>query len=114
MPDLRDLFETTPTVDTPSLNLAQRNNNPGNLRDPATRQFRVFKTQEDGWRALRDDLTAKITGKSAHGIGPVSSLRDFAAIWAPQSEKPNNPEAYAGRIAEMLRVTPDTPIGRLH
>lgn len=94
-------------------NLSQRNNNPGNIRDPATGQFKVFSSPQDGWRALRGDLTAKITGKTKTGLTPNSTLYEFAQVYAPASDK-NDPKTYAQKLATDLKVPADTPIGRLH
>ncbi len=92
--------------------LANRNNNPGNLKDPSTGTFRQFNSPEEGRAALYNDLTAKMTGKSTTGIGPDSSLVDFANIYAPSSDK-NNPIQYAANLANHLKVSPDTKIGSL-
>ena len=93
-------------------NLPQRNNNPGNIRDPNTGEFKSFGSRQEGWRALRDDLTAKITGKTKTGLTPNSTLYEFAKVYAPESDK-NDPKGYAEFVANELKVTPNTPIGRL-
>lgn len=92
-------------------NLGVRNNNPGNLKDPATGQFRVFSTPQEGQQALVDDLTAKVTGTS-HVIKPTASLLDFAKVYAPASDK-NNPDSYAKILATNLGVDPSVPISSL-
>jgi hypothetical protein len=93
-------------------NIPQRYNNPGNLRDPVTKQFKYFNTTQEGWRALREDLSAKMTGKTKTGLTPNSTLYEFAQIYAPDKDR-NDPKAYAEFIAGELKVKTDTPIGRL-
>ena len=58
-------------------NLGIQNNNPGNLRDPRTGEFQVFKTPEEGHTALLKDIEYKKSGQSTH-IQPGASLEDFA------------------------------------
>ncbi len=82
--------------------LGERNNNPGNLRDPKTGKFRVFKTPEEGMRALLEDLEYKKSGKSAH-VKPGQTILDFAKKWAPSSDN-NIPEDWARNVADALGV----------
>lgn len=93
-------------------NLGQRNNNPGNLKDPTTNQIASYDSPAKGWQTLRNDLTGKMTGRTKTGLGPNSSLYEFAQVYAPEQDK-NNPKAYAERIARDLGVKPDAPIGQL-
>lgn len=88
---------------------AVRNNNPGNLKDPTTGQFRTFASPQEGYNALKHDLQLKLSGASTTGIGPKSSFRQFASVWAPASDK-NNPEQYAQKLASQLGQSPDDPI----
>lgn len=92
-------------------NLGVRNNNPGNIKDPSTGEFRVFNTPQEGQQALIDDLTAKVSGTS-HVIKPTASLADFAKVYAPASDK-NNPDSYAKILATNLGVDTSVPIGSL-
>ena len=118
MPDATatDFFTTKPPTARPpvadSRNPAQRNNNPGNIRDTNTGEFRSFKSPQEGWRALREDLTAKLTGKTKTGLTPNSTLYDFAKVYAPERDR-NDPKSYAEFVANGLKIKPDTPIGRL-
>lgn len=41
--------------------LASRNNNPGNLTDPRTGQFRIFGTAEEGWNALYSQINLNVS-----------------------------------------------------
>ncbi len=93
-------------------NIPTRNNNPGDLKNPQTGEFQQFSNPLDGKAALYNDLTAKMTGTSTTGIGPSSSLVDFAKVYAPASDK-NDPIQYAANLANQLNISPDTQIGTL-
>lgn len=86
---------------------AVRNNNPGNIKDPSTGQFRVFKSPQEGYEALKNDLTIKMTGKSKTGVRPESTVAEFASIYAPASDK-NDPVRYAQNLGKQLGVDPAT------
>lgn len=88
------------------------NNNPGDLKDPTTGQFRQFASPQEGYAALANDLQQKIDGKSTTGLNGSSTLYDFSKAWAPKSDK-NDPASYAANLANTLGVRPDTPIGEL-
>lgn len=92
--------------------VAQRNNNPGNLKDPSTGAFRTFSTPEQGFQALQKDLLSKMTGATSTGLTANSSLLDFAKVYAPSSDN-NNPTQYAQNLATQLGVPTDTKIGTL-
>lgn len=92
--------------------LAVRNNNPGNLRDPNTGAFRQFATQEDGYAALLNDLDAKRTGNTRTGLGPNSSLSEFASKYAPAGDG-NDPVRYASSLATKLGAGVNTPISQV-
>jgi len=83
-------------------NLGLQNKNPGNLRDPATGNFRVFDTPEAGHQALVDDIKLKQSGQSSH-IKPGASIEDFANVWAPPSDN-NDSHNYAKTLARVLGV----------
>ncbi len=117
MADIGDLLslrqpDTTLAPDLRELNLGQRKNNPGNLKDPNTGEFRTFSSAEEGWRELRTDLQNKIVGRTKSGLGPMSTIAQFAEAYAPKSDR-NDPKTYASKLAAQLGVTPNTPIGRL-
>lgn len=95
-------------MDTPAV----RNQNPGNLKDPATGTFRSFSDPIEGKAALYNNLTSKMTGSSTTGIHGGSSLIEFAKNYAPASDK-NDPIQYAANLANKLGVSPDTQIGTL-
>lgn len=93
-------------------NLPTRNQNPGDLKDPTTGDFRQFSSPQEGHAALLNDLTAKITGTSTTGLNGNSSLVDFSKVYAPASDN-NDPARYAANLANRLGVSPDTKIGAL-
>lgn len=92
--------------------LAQRNVNPGNIRDIGTGEFKQFSSAGEGYAALLNDLEAKKTGNTRTGLGPQSTLVEFAEKYAPESDG-NNPGQYAANLANFMGVRPDTPIGEL-
>ncbi len=93
-------------------NIPTRQQNPGDLKDPTTGKIRTFASPQEGHAALLNDLTAKMTGTSTTGIGPSSTLADFAKVYAPASDN-NNPAQYTANLANKLGVSPDTKIGTL-
>lgn len=95
-----------------NLNIPTRLNNPGSLKDPATGQFRQFNSPQEGYAALLNDLEGKKTGRTQTGLGPQSTLVDFAKVYAPASDK-NNPAQYAANLANHMRVRPDATLASL-
>lgn len=100
--------------------LAQRNNNPGNLRfnnqkgaTKGDRGFAKFNSYEEGYQALLNDLKAKQTGKSRTGLKSSSTLQDLINVYAPKADN-NDPTSYANTVAKQLGITPGTPIGDLN
>jgi hypothetical protein len=91
--------------------LADRNNNPGNLRDTSTGSFRQFKTPQEGYAALLNDLQAKKTGTTTTGVGPSSTLADFAKVYAPPSE--NDSAQYTANLANFMGARPDSRLSEL-
>lgn len=91
--------------------LANRNNNPGNLKDPNTGNFRTFQSPQEGFAALMNDLQAKKTGTTTTGVGPSSSLADFAKVYAPPSE--NDSAQYTANLANFMGVRPDAKLSTL-
>lgn len=98
-------------------NIPTRLNNPGDLKDPSTGTFRVFKSPQEGFSALEGDIGSKIKGETSTGLTGDSTLEDFANVWAPASDK-NNPTSYAKNLASKLGVDSKTPLknltGRVH
>lgn len=95
---------------SPDSPLSVRNNNPGNMKDPATGSFRRFDTAGLGAQAMRDDLLGKVTGKSKvmqskFGEGYQPTLRNVISTWAPPTE--NNTDAYVNFVATKAGISPD-------
>lgn len=93
-------------------NLPTRNNNPGDIRDTSSGSFKQFQSPQEGYAALLNDLQAKKTGNTSTGLGPNSSLVDFAKTWAPASDS-NNPAQYAANLANHMGVRPDAKLSEL-
>ena len=91
------------------MGLAITNNNPGNLKDPSTGNFRQFNSPQEGYAALLNDLQSKQTGTSTTGLGPSSSLIDFASKYAPANDK-NNVGQYAANLANKMGTRPDAKL----
>jgi hypothetical protein len=94
--------------------LAQRNNNPGNLRSWGTRPVRdgyaVFDTPEAGWAALRRQIELNIN----RGL----TLQEFFggkqgvyAGYAPASDE-NDPAGYAQFVAQRAGIAADVPLAQ--
>jgi hypothetical protein len=92
--------------------LAQRNNNPGNLRSwgsyPVVNGFVRFPDEETGWTALR--------GQVAKNIDRGLSLEEFfggkAGVYpgyAPAADN-NRPLTYARTVANWLGISSDAPL----
>lgn len=96
--------------------LTYRHNNPGALRwspfETGNKNgFSIFPSYEDGFRALKHQLTIACNGTS--GVyNPDDTLFQFFSKYAPASDN-NNPKAYAQFVAKKLGVTIDTRIKRL-
>jgi hypothetical protein len=88
---------------------ADRNNNPGNLKDINTGKFRVFNTPQEGFGALMNDLEAKKTGNSTTGLNGESNLAEFSAKYAPKADN-NDPAQYTSNLANHMGVRPDTKL----
>jgi hypothetical protein len=96
-----------------------RNRNPGNLRPTIGGQlcdaegYRIFPSYVAGYTVLLGDIQAKFTGHNAHGLGPHSSLLEYASVYAPAGDH-NAPANYARLIASWLTfallrtITPNT------
>jgi hypothetical protein len=109
---------TIPQSDGTSTNqLAYQNNNPGNLRlsnppqsgaSQGTGGFASFDTPADGYAALVNDVTLKVTNN------PSDTLLDLISKYAPASDG-NDPDSYAQTVATGLGngVTMETPLSQI-
>ena len=89
--------------------LADRNNNPGNIKDTSTGQFKIYGSPQEGYAALMNDLEIKKSGRSKTGLRPDQTLADFSNVYAPSSDK-NDPAQYTSNLANHMGVRPDAQI----
>lgn len=94
--------------------LNQRNNNPGNLKDPQTGAFRTFATPEDGMAANLADLQYKISGdspamKAKFGNDYTPTLSNLISTWAPASDN-NDPKKYADFVSQRTGIPVNQPL----
>lgn len=94
--------------------LGWRNNNPGNLRWSPFQAgqsggFSYFNSYEQGFKALMWDIEQKCRGNTRSGLGPKSTLYQFACIWAPASDN-NNPLKYSQDLASILGLTSNSTL----
>ena len=88
----------------PGKTLADRNNNPGNLRPVGGTGFTSHQTPLDGWMAMARQIRLYFTGKSAAaGYEKLQSIWDIIHKYAPASDN-NDPEAYSNFVANMMGV----------
>lgn len=83
--------------------LAQRNNNPGNLRAGkgqigTQNGFAVFATPQAGWDALSNQIQLD----ASRGL----TLQQFISKYAPASDN-NNPQAYAQFVSQQTGIPVD-------
>lgn len=101
--------------------LADRNNNPGNIRGNGG-AFKSFDDPLDGIADMLNDLTSKMSGGSKHKITegpnkgqpltPDSSIYELISIWAPRADN-NDPVNYVADVANKLGISPDTKLSDL-
>ncbi|MEH0701427.1 hypothetical protein HPO94_03205 [Citrobacter portucalensis] len=84
--------------------IADRNNNPGNLRPVGGTGFTSHESPLDGWMAMARQIRLYFTGKSAAaGFKKLQSIWDIIHKYAPASDN-NDPEAYSNFVASMMGV----------
>lgn len=94
---------------TQTPNIPTANNNPGDIKDPATGQIMKFNSPQEGYAALLNDLETKKSGQSKTGLAPTSTLADFSKVYAPSSDK-NDPAQYTANLANKMGVSPDAQL----
>lgn len=87
-------------------NIPTANNNPGDLKDPATGTFQQFSDPKQGFGALLTDLQTSINNH------PDWTLADFSNTYAPPSDD-NDSAGYAAKLANQLGVAPNATISSL-
>jgi hypothetical protein len=95
------------------MTLANRNNNPLNLKDFRTGEFMTFQNSDQGFMAAEQDLLIKMNGATSTDLTPQSSLRDLINTWAPPADNNLNNDNYVSFVADKIGVSPDTSIGNL-
>lgn len=84
--------------------LADRNNNPGNLRPVGGTGFTSHATPMAGWMAMARQIRLYFTGKSAAaGFQKLQTIWDIIHKYAPAGDN-NDPEAYSNFVANMMGV----------
>ncbi|HGU5456263.1 TPA: hypothetical protein ACM9YU_000782 [Klebsiella pneumoniae] len=83
--------------------LADRNNNPGNIRPVGGGGFRAFGSALEGWDAMKNQLMRYFTGKTTGRR--LQSIMDIVSTWAPAADN-NDPAKYARDVAGWMGVSP--------
>lgn len=84
--------------------LADRNNNPGNIRPVGGNGFRSFGSALEGWQAMKNQLLRYFTGKTTGRM--LQTVQDIVSTWAPAGDN-NDPQLYAKQVAGWMGVSPD-------
>src|ERR1700733_12668396 len=95
----------------PSQNIPTTLNNPGDLKDPSTGNFQQFSDPQQGYAALMNDLSYKMSPQDDK-LGPNATLADFSNVYAPSSDN-NDPAEYTAKLANQLGVAPNATLGSL-
>ena len=83
--------------------LADRNNNPGNIRPVGGGGFRTFENALHGWTAMKNQLMRYFTGKTTGRR--LKTIMDIVSTWAPAGDN-NDPQQYARQVAGWMGVSP--------
>jgi hypothetical protein len=118
-PQTQAAVQTTTTA-APGAPVSVRQNNPGNIVDPATGKIKTFATPQEGDAALENDLKLKLSGQSpivkerfGPQVGNFMSPALLAETWAPSTAAGNTPEStqnYGRSIATALGIEPTAQI----
>ncbi|MCK2406850.1 lytic transglycosylase catalytic [Escherichia coli] len=84
--------------------LADRNNNPGNIRPVSGKGFRFFESALEGWEAMKNQLMRYFTGKTTGRA--LRTIQDIVSTWAPAGDN-NDPKKYAQDVAKWMGVSPN-------
>ncbi|WP_338256051.1 lytic transglycosylase catalytic [Escherichia coli] len=84
--------------------LADRNNNPGNIRSVSGKGFRFFESALEGWEAMKKQLMRYFTGKTTGRA--LQTIQDIVSTWAPAGDN-NDPKKYAQDVAKWMGVSPN-------
>ncbi|WEJ90231.1 MAG: lytic transglycosylase catalytic [Klebsiella huaxiensis] len=83
--------------------VADRNNNPGNIRPVGGGGFRAFGSALEGWEAMKNQLMRYFTGKTTGKR--LQTIMDIVSTWAPAADN-NDPAKYARDVAGWMGVSP--------
>lgn len=83
--------------------LADRNNNPGNIRPVGGGGFRAFGSALEGWEAMKNQLMRYFTGKTTGRR--LQTIMDIVSTWAPAADN-NDPAKYARDVAGWMGISP--------
>ncbi|HDG7741790.1 TPA: hypothetical protein PCJ00_002177 [Klebsiella quasipneumoniae] len=83
--------------------LADRNNNPGNIRPVGGGGYRTFENALRGWTAMKNQLMRYFTGKTTGRR--LQTIMDIVSTWAPAADN-NDPAKYARDVAGWMGVSP--------
>lgn len=83
--------------------LADRNNNPGNIRPVGGGGFRTFENALRGWTAMKNQLMRYFTGKTTGRR--LQTIMDIVSTWAPAADN-NDPAKYARDVSGWMGVSP--------
>ncbi|MCS7489198.1 hypothetical protein KQE47_01255 [Raoultella planticola] len=83
--------------------IADRNNNPGNIRPVGGGGFRNFGSALEGWAAMKNQLMRYFTGKTTGRR--LQTIMDIVSTWAPAGDN-NDPQQYARQVAGWMGVSP--------
>lgn len=84
--------------------LADRNNNPGNIRPVSGKGFRFFESALEGWEAMKKQLMRYFTGKTTGRA--LQTIQDIVSTWAPAGDN-NDPKKHAQDVAKWMGVSPN-------
>lgn len=84
--------------------VADRNNNPGNIRPVGGQGFRMFQSAIHGWEAMKNQLMRYFTGKTTGRR--LQTIMDIVSTWAPAGDN-NDPQLYAKQVAGWMGVSPN-------
>ncbi|EEH5261861.1 lytic transglycosylase catalytic [Salmonella enterica] len=97
--------ETVQHAQSAKRTLADRNNNPGNIRPVGGNGFRFFESALHGWEAMKNQLMRYFTGKTTGRA--LQTIQDIVSTWAPAGDN-NDPKKYAKDVAKWMGVSPNT------
>lgn len=84
--------------------IAFRNNNPGNIRVPGSKEYRQYADPGEGFRDIENNVRSR--AKQGH------TLESYISKYAPTDDG-NNTEAYINNAANALGVDRKTPLSKI-